>query len=254
LKDEQAAADAVAARGTTAGSDTLVLEVRALCAGYRNRKVIRSISFSAKPGEIVAIVGPNGSGKSTLIKAVFGFNRIFSGQVLYRGSDVTRQPAHTRAGAGIIYLPQGNRTFDELTVRENLELGGYILPKHEARERIRRILPLFPALADCLGRPAYTLSGGERQMVAFARAMLLEPKLLLLDEPSVGLSPLLVREVMQHITQIRDRFGCAVLVVEQKIEQVLTIADRALALRMGRLVFAGSPGDFRERSAEVMLR
>lgn len=230
-----------------------LLSVSGLAAGYGRRRVLEDISFSARDGEVTAIIGPNGSGKSTLLKALLGLISIYGGRVLYAGEDVTRRPPHYKIGAGIVFLPQGNRVFDELTVRENLQLGGIILPPGQTAERIEEVLPLFPTLSSMLRRPAYTLSGGERQMLAFARALILKPRLLMLDEPSVGLSPKLVGDVLRQTVEIRDRLGCAVLIVEQKVEQVLGIADRVLAMRMGRLEYQGTPNLAREQLKALLL-
>lgn len=238
---------------SAANGQQAVLEAAGLAAGYRNRRVLADVSLQVADGEIVAVIGPNGAGKSTLLKAVFGLCRIFGGRVSLVGEDVTRLAPHRKVGRGLIFLPQGNRAFAELTVMENLQLGGYILPRPEARRRIDEVLPLFPALADALGRPAYTLSGGERQLLAFARALILRPRVLLLDEPSVGLSPALVNDVMERIAEIRGRLGCAIVVVEQKVEQALGVADRVVAMNMGRIIFDGSPADARKEAARLFL-
>jgi len=237
----------------SADKQQAALEVAGLAAGYRNRRVLADVSLEVAGGEIVALIGPNGAGKSTLLKAVFGLCRVFSGRVSLGGEDVTRLAAHRKAARGLVLLPQGNRAFAELTVMENLQLGGYILPRPEARRRIDEVLPLFPALSGALNRPAHTLSGGERQLLAFARALILRPRVLLLDEPSVGLSPGLVSDVMEHIADIRARLGCAIVVVEQKVEQALGIADRVVAMNMGRISFDGSPDEARKEAARLFL-
>lgn len=219
------------------------LEITDLTAGYRNRTVIHGISFAIKDREILAVIGTNGSGKSTLLKSIMGLTRIVRGSVLYFGRDVTTKPANAKVAAGMVYLPQGNRVFEDLTVRENLLMGGYILPKTEAERRLEGSLKMFPEIKAALKRPASTLSGGEQQMLAFARALILNPKVLLLDEPSVGLSPKLVQDVMERIVSIRDELGCAVLIVEQKVKQALGITDRVIGLRMGKIVFEGNPDE-----------
>ena len=233
--------------------DRIVLGVKDLCAGYGNRRVLYDVSFAARQGEIVAIIGPNGAGKSTLLKAIFGLIRIFSGRISYLGADVARQPPHRNVAAGMVFLPQGNRAFEELSVLDNLKMGGYILPARETQRRIDAVLPMYTALKEALNRPAYTLSGGERQMLAVARALILEPRVLLLDEPSVGLSPNLVGEVLQLILQIRDKLDCTILVVEQKVEQVLSIADGVIAMHMGRVAFTGTRKEARAQARELFL-
>ncbi|RLG22952.1 ABC transporter ATP-binding protein, partial [Methanosarcinales archaeon] len=196
----------------------------------------------------------NGAGKSTLLKAVFGFNDIFSGSVKFNGNDITARSTHRNVADGLLYLPQGNRAFNELTVHENLLLGGYSLRKVEVQSRLEPVFGMFPDLADMKHRPAYTLSGGERQMLAFGRALVLRPKLLMLDEPSVGLSPKLVADVMEKIRDIRDRLGCSVLVVEQKVKQVLNICDRAIAMRMGEIAFMGTPAKAASGARDIFLQ
>jgi len=235
-------------------SNLFVLEVCGLSAGYRNRAVISDISFTVSHSEIIAVIGPNGSGKSTLLKGIMGLNRVFSGSVLFLGRDITAIPSYRKVAQGIVYLPQGNRAFDDLTVKENLLMGGYTLLKADVKDRIDAALEMFPELKLSLNRPAYTLSGGERQMLAFARALILKPKLLLLDEPSIGLSPKLVKEVMEKITSIRDDLACSILVVEQKVKEVLGISDRVIGMRMGKIVFVGASAEALDSGQSIFVR
>jgi len=230
-----------------------VLEVRNLSAGYGKRAVIANVSFEVQQAEILAIIGPNGSGKSTLLKAIMSLNRIFDGEIVFYRKNITAYPTHRKVSDGIIYLPQGNRAFDDLTVMENLLMGGYTLLKAEVKGRVESVLEMFPELKAFLNRPAYTLSGGERQMLAFARALILKPRLLLLDEPSVGLEPKLVKEVMEKVVSIRDELSCGVLVVEQKVREVFTIADQVIAMRMGEISVRGTPEQLRAEAKSVFL-
>jgi branched-chain amino acid transport system ATP-binding protein len=234
-------------------ADGALLEVSNLCAGYGKRQVLIDVSLSVRASEILAVVGSNGAGKSTFLKAIFGLNRIFSGEVQFRGRKITGRTPHKNVSEGMIYLPQGNRAFDDLTVRENLLMGGYSLRKAEATRRMETTFAIFPELEKLLSRHAVSLSGGEKQMLAFARALMLRPVLLLLDEPSVGLSPKLVSEVMQKISSIRDELRPAIVVVEQKIKQVLTICDRVAAMKLGSVVFQGSPAEFSAQARSILL-
>ena len=238
---------------TGAGSNGPLLTVKELCAGYGKREIISTVSFSVGFAEIVAVVGPNGAGKSTLLKAIFGKIQVFAGEARFAGRRSTHSAPHDNVSSGMIFLPQGNRTFDDLTVYENLLLGGYSLRKAEIAERIDVVLRLFPAITGMLKRPAHTLSGGEKQMLAFARAMIPEPKLLLLDEPSIGLSPKLVNDVFEKARQIRDETNCSIVIVEQKVKQVLPISDSVLGMKLGKLVLQTCPGEFAEKSRSLFL-
>lgn len=220
-------------------SDSLLL-VEDLAAGYGKRQVLRDVNLNVSSGEIVALIGHNGAGKSTLLKAVFGLLPVLQGRVILNKQIL--KPANPRETllAGVAYLPQGNRVFGDLTVRENLEMGGVTLPrKNPVDEGIERAFNLFPALKNHLKQKAGTLSGGEQQMLALGIALVLSPKVLLLDEPSLGLAPPLVSDALARIQEISRSLDMAILIVEQKVREVLTIAKRVYVLRNGSVSFSG---------------
>lgn len=207
-----------------------LLKVSGLHAGYRDVAIVRGVSLEVRPGEVVCVIGPNGAGKSTVLKSIMGLLRIFEGTVTLGGTDVTMLAAEKRIGAGIGYVPQVANVFASLTVRENLILS---VPRGQDRAgAIDEMLALFPELAPRLGVAAGSMSGGERQMLAFARCLIARPRLLLLDEPTAALSPLLVGGVFRKVTEIAAT-GTAILLVEQNAMRALEISDRALVLANG---------------------
>jgi ABC-type branched-subunit amino acid transport system ATPase component len=217
-----------------------LLNVDALVTGYRKKQVLNGVTLDVAPGEIVALIGHNGAGKSTLLKAVFGLLPIWKGQVALDGKPLRSPNPRDLLGKGVAYVPQGNRVFRDLTVRENLEMGGVTLPNGALlTEGIGRVFTLFPALKPRVRQYAGTLSGGEKQMLALANALILSPRLLLLDEPSLGLAPPLVTEALGRIQQISRDSGVAVLIVEQKVREVLKIAHRVYVMRNGIVSFSG---------------
>jgi branched-chain amino acid transport system ATP-binding protein len=216
------------------------LDVSNVVAGYGKKQVINAVSLSVGAGEIVALIGHNGAGKSTLLKAVFGLIPIWSGEVHFNGTLWPTPAPRALLRTGVAYVPQGNRVFTDLTVHENLEIGGVTLPnKQSVKDGIERVFTLFPTLKDRLKQRAGTLSGGEKQMLALANALILSPKMLLLDEPSLGLASPLVSEALKRIKEISRDSGVTVLIVEQKVREVLKIADRVVVLRTGRVSFGG---------------
>lgn len=220
-----------------------ILKVSELVTGYGKKQVLNGVSLIVAPGEIVALIGHNGAGKSTFLKAVFGLIPIWSGQVFYNGAVMASPKPRKLLLSNIAYVPQGNRVFTGLTVNENLEMGGITLPNKQAvGEGKERVFALFPALKERLKQRAETLSGGEKQMLALGNALILSPKLLLLDEPSLGLAPPLASQALGRIQQISKDAGLTVVIVEQKVREVLKIARRAYVLRTGQISFAG-PAD-----------
>lgn len=219
-----------------------ILSVRELDAGYGKKQVLFGVSLAVQPGEIVAIIGPNGSGKSTALKVVHGLLPVWSGDLTFRGQPMDGCPPAARVSRGITFTPQGNRVFTELTVLENLQIGGCQLPQAELRSRIAEVLQFLPALAERQTQLAGHLSGGEQQLLAIGRALIPQPKLLMLDEPSLGLSPNLVSQIFDKIIEINRSTGAAVLIVEQKVREVLKICDRVYSLKLGRVVHDGLPG------------
>jgi branched-chain amino acid transport system ATP-binding protein len=216
-------------------------------AGYGKKVVLRNISLHVSEGEIVAIIGPNGAGKSTLLKVLIGLLPIPRGSILLDGTDLTNGPPERNTRAGISFAPQGNRVFAELTVKENLEIGGYLLKDSKViAARIEQVLALFPDLRERLKLDALKLSGGEKQQLALARALMLQPRVLLMDEPSLGLSPNLVAKALDTIVEVNRTFKTTIIVVEQKVREVLRIAQRVYALRLGGIVFEGTPQELQE--------
>ncbi len=218
-----------------------MLEVKGLEVRYGGIVALRAVDLTVGRGEIVTLIGANGAGKSTLLGAVSGLVRPAAGQVFYQGKPVAGQKAHRLSRQGLILVPEGRRVFANLEVEENLILGGYFRPwdRHQ-RQDLERIYADFPRLAERRHQKAGTLSGGEQQMLALGRALMSRPALLMMDEPSLGLAPLLVAEVFKIIRRIRDD-GVTILLIEQNAAAALTIADRGYVLENGRVVLGG-PG------------
>jgi ABC-type branched-subunit amino acid transport system ATPase component len=213
-----------------------------LVAGYLpGVNILNGADLYCQPGELVGIIGPNGAGKSTLLKALFGLVRIGSGKVRLKGDDVTNKRADTLVARGIGFVPQTNNVFPSLTIQENLEMGVYQNPK-SFRRRFDFVSELFPALRDRRNQRAGSLSGGERQMVAMGRALMMEPSVLLLDEPSAGLSPVMQDEVFLQTRRI-NRAGVSVIMVEQNARRCLQICDRGYVLDQGRNAYTASGKD-----------
>jgi ABC-type branched-subunit amino acid transport system ATPase component len=219
------------------------IRAEGVTAGYGGDPVIRAITVQAEPGQVVSIVGPNGSGKSTLLKSLVGVVRVSSGRVLVGGREVTNLPPEEVARAGVGYVPQVDDVFAPLTVRENLEMGGYLLAKKEVAPRIEHVLAIFPRLGTMIGRPAGKLSGGERKMLAMGRVLMLEPAVFLLDEPTANLAPQIAMSLLgEHVRRLAER-GAAVLIVEQRARAVLAISDRTYVLGGGELRMEGTPDE-----------
>lgn len=209
-----------------------MLEIDGVSGGYGDADIIHELSIRVNPGEVVAIVGPNGSGKSTALRSVFGILRITGGAVRLAGEDITNLSTASVVRRGVCYVPQTDNVFPSLSVQENLEMGGYVRD-HGTADRIEQIYDLFPALRDKRRQPAGTLSGGQRQMVAIGKALMPEPRILLVDEPSAGLSPALQQEVFGIVRTV-NRDGIPVLMVEQNARRALEMADRGYVLVEGR--------------------
>ena len=220
-------------------SGTALLDVQGLTAGYGETEVLRGVDFNVVGGEIVAVLGSNGVGKSTLNRTLSGIVRARTGAIRFDGADVARERPPAIVARGLIHVPEGRRIFPNMSVRENLDLGSYRRAKAHRSENRERVLTIFPRLRERHSQLAGTLSGGEQQMLAIGRGLMAEPKLIILDEPSLGLSPLLVEELFALITRIRAE-GVSVLLVEQNVVQSLEIADRAYILSEGTFVMSGS--------------
>jgi branched-chain amino acid transport system ATP-binding protein len=224
-----------------------MLDVRNIAVYYGAAPALWDISIRVAPGELVCVVGPNGAGKTTLINAVAGLNRLRSGSIVFDGRDLSRTPSHLFCGAGIAIVPEGRRLFDQMTVLENLELGSFIAAaKARRRESLALVLSLFPALEAKLKDPAGSLSGGQQQMVAIGRALMARPGLLLLDEPSLGLAPLIVADMFRAIRSINEQ-GTSVLLVEQNVAMAMGLAQRAYVMEEGRIVAEGKASELLQR-------
>jgi branched-chain amino acid transport system ATP-binding protein len=219
-----------------------MLEVHGLHAGYGPIEILRGIDMQVGAGEIVALLGSNGVGKSTLNNNICGLWRPFAGRILFEGNEVTGARPEAIVARGLIQVPEGRRVFPNLSVRENLELGSYRRGKPHRAINLERVVTVFPRLRERLAQKAGTLSGGEQQMLAIGRGLMAEPKLLILDEPSLGLSPLLVEEMFALIQRLNGE-GLAILLVEQNVVQSLAIAHRAYVLESGVLAMSGSAAD-----------
>ncbi len=214
------------------------LAVESLVAGYEpDLAIVREASIEVRVGEIVALLGPNGAGKSTLVKAVAGLVPVSAGTIRFEGQDITGRPAHTLIAAGLAFVPQTENVFTRLTVGENLALAGHRLGRR-LRERLDAVFALFPDLARQRGLAAGRLSGGQRQMLACARALIVEPRLLMLDEPSAGLAPAMVAQLFAKLRQVREA-GVSILIVEQNVKAALAFADRGYLLADGRPRLSG---------------
>jgi branched-chain amino acid transport system ATP-binding protein len=216
-----------------------LLDVYGLHAGYGETNVLRGIGFNVAPGEIVAVLGSNGVGKSTLNRTLSGILRAREGAIRFEDADLVRERPPSIVARGLIHVPEGRRIFPNMSVRENLDLGSYRRARPQRAQNRERVLTTFPRLRERQNQIASTLSGGEQQMLAIGRGLMAEPKLLILDEPSLGLSPILVEELFALIARIRSD-GVAVLLVEQNVVQSLEIADRAYILAEGTFVMSGS--------------
>jgi branched-chain amino acid transport system ATP-binding protein len=220
-----------------------ILQLEAVSAGYGESRVLWDISFEVVDPSAVVIVGPNGAGKSTLLKVVNGLLPVRSGRVLFDGEEITDLPPHERPGRGIAACPEGRRLFPNLTAEENLKLGAYpARARDSAEETLEYVYRLFPQLRARAGVKAARLSGGEQQMVGIGRALMAKPKILVLDEPSLGLAPKIVSEIFEKIRLLREQ-GLSVLMVEQNAYQALRIADFGHVVQGGRILRSGPPSD-----------
>ncbi len=232
-----------------AGQDrpAAMLSVRDVVSGYGGPPIVRGVSVQVGAGEIVTIVGPNGAGKSTLLKAIAGLLRVESGQVVLDRADITNQRTNRLARLGLGYVPQSNDVFDPLTVRENLEVGGYRVPRPQLGARIDEVTGLLPALGGLMGRRAAKLSGGERKMVAVGRALMSQPRVLLLDEPTSGLSADRSTQLLTRDIRALSESGASVLLVEQKALAALEISHWAYVLALGRVIISAPAAELLAR-------
>lgn len=220
-----------------------LLRVEDIRASYYKKEVLHGLSIQVQEKEIVALIGPNGAGKSTLLKAIFGLLKPQSGKVLFNGEDITESDPFYRVQQGLGFFVQGGKVFTELTVCENLEIGAYAKRNLSSNERGDEILELFPELRKHKDRRAGLLSGGERQMLALGILLVQKPKLLLLDEPSAGLAPISAQNIVAKTTNVREKTGASILLVEQNIREALRIADRVYLLKAGRIAAEDIPSN-----------
>lgn len=222
----------------------IVLQIKINEAGYDKKVILKDIQININENSLNAFIGANGAGKSTLLKTIIGLVKVFDGNIIYYDKYITNRKPELNVKDGITFVPQGNRVFSDLNVRENLEVGGYLIKEKKLlRERVDEVLEIFPSLKIKLKNDAGDLSGGEKQQLALARALMLKPKVLLLDEPSLGLAPKLVIQAFEVIKNVQLTFNCTILIVEQKVRDVLKIVDKVYALKLGKVVFEGSPND-----------
>ena len=220
---------------------TAFLELQSVTTGYGDVPVVRNASMTFERGHITAVIGSNGAGKSTAIKAAAGLLRIWKGRVVIDGADVTHEAPHKRLGRGVAYVPQGRIVLPEMTVRENLDVGAYILGGDRVRiaAAMERMVATFPVIGERMNQLAGTMSGGEQQMLAIARALMTGPTAIILDEPSLGLSPKFVNTVFEKLVELA-RGGLTVIMVEQKASRALTVADSGYVMHTGQVVYSGA--------------
>lgn len=216
-----------------------MLEIKDINAGYGRIHVLFDIDAKVKEGGITVLVGPNGSGKSTLLKTIMGITRVYSGKIIFNGNDIMGLSPHVVTKLGIAYLPQVNNVFANLKVKENLLMAGYILSKKEADERARDVLEDFPVLKGYMNKTAGTLSGGERQMLAMAMAIMRRPQIMLFDEPTGSLAPKIAFEVLDKIVDLRDNYGITAVLAEQNARRALEHGDQAILLVSGKVMYQG---------------
>jgi ABC-type branched-subunit amino acid transport system ATPase component len=224
----------------------LQLRTEGLSAGYDGRAIVSDITVEATPGKVVSVVGPNGSGKSTLLKALVGVVRVLDGHVTVGESEITNLAPEAVAKLGVGYVPQVDDVFPPLSVKENLEIGGYLLSRHEIPARIDAVLDFFPKLKSMMSRKAGKLSGGERKMLAMGRVLMLSPSVLVLDEPTANLAPMVATQLLEEFVRGFADHGSTVLLVEQRARAALRISDWTYVLGGGRVVLAGAPQDLEQ--------
>ena len=219
-----------------------ILSLKNVCSYYDKVQVLYDINVDVYPGDIVSVIGANGAGKSTMMKTIMGLVHMGRGEVTFDGKKLNRMHAHKICKAGIAYVPEGREVFPNMTVLENLEMGGYTRPNSELEESIENVYDHFPRLKERYKQVAGTLSGGEQQMLAMGRALMSKPKLMMMDEPSMGLAPILVEQIFDIIRELKQA-GTTILLVEQNAQMALSIADRAYVLETGKIVNEGSASD-----------
>jgi branched-chain amino acid transport system ATP-binding protein len=225
------------------GDKMAMLEIKDLCVNYGVIKALKGITFEVNEGEVIALIGANGAGKTTTLHTITGLLNARSGSIVLDGKDITKTPAHKIVKMGIAHVPEGRRIFQNLTVLDNIRLGAFTRKdKDGIAQDVEKVYKLFPRLEERKNQVAGTLSGGEQQMLAMGRALMSKPRIVVMDEPSMGLSPILVSEIFDIIQSIRQQ-GTTVLLVEQNAKKALSIADRAYVLETGKIVLSGKASD-----------
>ena len=216
-----------------------IIEIEGLNAGYGKTHILFDVSLNVEEGTICAILGPNGSGKSTVLKTIFGLTNIYSGSIRFKGQDITGMKPYMIARMGIAYLPQVDSVYLNLNVRENLMMAGYILQKDELEDRIKYVQEVFPVLKNYMERKLITLSGGERQIVVMAMALMREPSLMMFDEPTAHLAPKVANQIFEKIKELNKKFNITIIIVEQNVKKVLEESNYAYLLVSGRINYYG---------------
>ncbi len=216
-----------------------MLSIKNLYSGYDKSEILHGVDIDVNPGEIVVMIGPNGAGKSTALKSIFSLADVYSGKIIFKGKDITKLKTFELIELGISYVPQGRQLFQNMTVLENLQMGAFIIKDQDViKKGIEDVFEKFPILKEKQNQVSATLSGGQQQMLAIARALIQNPQILLLDEPSLGLSPIMMHEIFDKIIEIKNE-GVAILMVEQNARQAMCIADRTYVLEGGRIGMHG---------------
>ncbi len=216
-----------------------MLEIKDINAGYGKLHILFDINIEIRDKEVTVFVGPNGSGKSTLLKTIMGITQVYSGEIFFEGKNIVGLPPHAVTKLGIAYLPQVDNVFVDLNVRENLLMAGYILARDEAKERAEEVVEDFPVLSEYMYRGAGTLSGGERQMLAMAMAMMRRPRIMLFDEPTANLAPKIALELLRKIVSLRDNYGMTIVLAEQNARSALEHGGQAVLLTSGKVMYQG---------------
>lgn len=225
-----------------------MLQIEGLDAGYGDVHVLFDLCFECREAEVVTLVGPNGSGKTTLLNSIYGIADVFSGSIEFNGFDLTSIPTNQVIRRGLGYLPQEANVFDTLTVRENLRMGAFTLEPNRVSHRIQEVVSLIPFIEPFLSREAATLSGGERQLVGLATALMTKPDLVMLDEPTAGLAPVATKDVIQAVKKLKDQTNIGILIVEQNIQEVLKLSNRSYLIVSGENTFSGKSEELLKRS------
>ncbi len=225
-----------------------LLRVEGLESGYGEMQVLWGVSLKVQRGSLVVILGPNGAGKTTTLRSIMGIIRPWRGSITFNGEDVTKLPPHKKVPRGLVLVPEGRHLFPDLTVEENLLMGAYTrVGREDLSDTLELVYSLFPRLRERRSQKAGTMSGGEQQMLAIGRALMAKPKLLMLDEPSQGLAPKIVGDILETLVRLREEQGLTILLVEQNIAQSLKIADYAYVLEQGRVVLEGTSNELLEK-------